>query len=185
MPRLPKQYDPKEVVKSKVKRTHEEWGDIFVYKSGVIKSCKDGRLLRGGKSNPEGKGGEVTLEGYKEKDYEGIVERIKEAFTLDCTVDEVLYYAGISKATLYAIFKRDPVLLNECKRLKWQLIFEARKRYAQEVRKHPEYARGYLETKLPEEFGVVNKNVHDVHVYKPVEVITVNNPYGDKEIQET
>lgn len=178
----PKQYDPEEKVTRKVTRYHEEWGEVFVYKTGLVKKVKGGVIVKGSNipQNPTGKGGEVTIEGYSTRDYAEIKEKIREAFALDCSVDEVMYYAGIHKSTLLAIFKREPYFLDECKRLKQELIFKARQRYAQEVVKNPEYALTYLEYKRPDEFSKVSRAIHDVNVYKPVSVIEVTEPYDDK-----
>jgi len=185
-----KEYDPNEIVKSKVKRLYKRLDVlVHVYKSGSVRRIDTGEYLVKSQNgtNPQGigsdKAGSTTLEGYSTRDIEDIKERIKYACSIDATVSEICYHADINERTLSTIFNNDEAFLQQCRRLKEQVIFEVRENLVKEAKKDPALGLRYLERKRRYEFATAFEHKHNHSVHKPVEVIEIirNDP---REIEE-
>lgn len=82
-----------------------------------------------------------------------IVRKLREAFSLDCPVEEACYYANIGKQTYYDLIKYKPELADEFERLKQQPTFRARKCVVKAAENESDVAMKYLERKRKAEFS--------------------------------
>lgn len=173
-----KKFNPNEKVKSRVKRLHKDYGEIYVYKSGTIKSALNGQLIKGGNNNPKGKGGENSLKDYSTRDIETIKSKIEYACKYDAPVREICSHAEISQMTLYKIFEDDPDFMEHCTRLKEQAVLAIRINLVEEAKKDPKLGLQYLERKRRSEFATSYEHKHNHTVHQAVEVIEVvgNDP---------
>lgn len=62
-----------------------------------------------------------------EKIDDSIVKLLKEAFEIDCTVEEACAFAGISKVSFYAKCKKDAKFLNEMRAAQLYPFYKAKK----------------------------------------------------------
>lgn len=183
-----KEYDPQEVLKSRVKRLYKG-SPVFAYVSGSIKDVETGEWIvkvdKG--TNPDGKGGKEggskTILDYSTRDLEDIKSKIEYACSIDATVSEICYHANINERTLATIFESDPTFLQHCRRQKEKVVFEVRENLVKEAKKDPALGLRYLERKRRYEFATAFEHKHNHTVHKPVEVITIqgNDP---KELEE-
>lgn len=97
----------------------------------------------------------------KQKKTPTTLAKLYEAAALDATVEEMCYFANISKDTYYRWIKEDKELSDEIDRLRESLVFKARTTVQAEIHK-PETAKWYLERKRKGEFSTREEKVHDV-----------------------
>lgn len=88
-----------------------------------------------------------------------IVQKLKEAFAIGCSVTEACFYAGIVKQTFYNLFKNDNDLLDEFEALRESPNILARKAWIQGFAIDPKLARDYVVRKRSAEFGGRNRKV--------------------------
>lgn len=79
--------------------------------------------------------------------------KLEEAASLGCSVEEMSYYIGIHKATIYRWMQNDEKLRDDLERLEQHTILKARKSIVDNLT-NPEMAFRYLERKRPKEFGM-------------------------------
>ena len=84
----------------------------------------------------------------------GIINKLKEAFAYDCTVEEACFYAEINKTTYYAWLKENPDLSNEFERLRQKPILLARQTVINKMKDDGKLALAYLERKRKNEFSL-------------------------------
>ena len=78
--------------------------------------------------------------------------KIEEAAALGCTVEEIAFYAGIHRDTLYSWMKDDEVLSDRIKELREKPIIKARQTIIKAL-EEPQYASWYLARKVKREFS--------------------------------
>ena len=78
---------------------------------------------------------------------------MEEAAALDCTIEEMCFYAGITKPTYYDWTKADPEFSARLEALREEPVLAARKTIVQSVKKMPSMAAWYLERKRKKEFA--------------------------------
>jgi hypothetical protein len=94
------------------------------------------------------------------------VKKIEEAAALDASMEEIAFYAGISKQTLYDWLKDDPDLRERVDALRQKPVLKARQAVVRGL-DDPGTALKYLERKRRDEFAV--RKEHTVET-KPVDV---------------
>ena len=83
---------------------------------------------------------------------EEVIRKIEEVAALDGSVEEMAYYAGIHRDTLYAWLKDDPELSDRIGALRQRPILKARQTITKAL-DDPNHAFKYLEKKRRKEFG--------------------------------
>lgn len=94
--------------------------------------------------------------------------KLKESAALDASVEEMAYYCGVSKQTIYNWFKEDTDLFDEIERLRQKPILKARQTVAMKLGESYQNAMDYLKRKRRDEFGDQEK--HDVDVVLKIDV---------------
>jgi hypothetical protein len=82
-----------------------------------------------------------------------IVKKLEEAAALDCTIEEMCFYAGISKPTYYSYLEADPELLARLEALRNDPILAARQTIIKAIKTDKGTAAWYLERKRKKEFA--------------------------------
>ena len=84
-----------------------------------------------------------------------VVQKLIEAFKLDCTVDEACAYAKISKTTYYEYLDKNPEFAEEIDAAREYLILLSRQTVASSIKKGDTTdAKWYLERKRKGEFSL-------------------------------
>lgn len=83
---------------------------------------------------------------------EEVRNKIEEVAAMDGTVEEMAYYAGISKQTLYRWFKEYPEFSDRIEALRERPVLKARTTITNSLG-DPNIAMKYLEKKKRKEFG--------------------------------
>lgn len=78
--------------------------------------------------------------------------KIEEAAALGCTVEEIAFYAGIHRDTLYSWMKDDLELSDRVRELQEKPVIKARQTII-EALNEPQYATWYLARKRKKEFS--------------------------------
>jgi len=81
-----------------------------------------------------------------------VVTKLEQAFSLDCTVSEACFYAGISRETYYEFLRREPAFVDRFDSLRNKPVLKARQTVYTAL-KNPQYATWYLERKAKKEFS--------------------------------
>jgi len=87
-----------------------------------------------------------------------VYKKLEESASLDCTVLEMATYANVSPQTLYNWFNSDPELKARLDMLRERPILKARNTIVKGL-DEADNAKWYLEKKLKNEFGNVQKSV--------------------------
>ena len=82
-----------------------------------------------------------------------IVKKLEEAAALDCTIEEMCFYAGISKQTYYDYLKADIELSDRIEALRNQPVLAARQTIIKAIKTDRATASWYLERKRKKEFA--------------------------------
>lgn len=82
-----------------------------------------------------------------------VVKKLEEAAALDCTIEEMCFYAGISKQTYYDYLKADPALSDRLAALREEPVLAARKTIIKAIQTDKGTAAWYLERKRKKEFA--------------------------------
>jgi hypothetical protein len=93
------------------------------------------------------------MAGRPSKKTDQVVKKLEEAAALDCTIEEMCFYAGISKPTYYQYLSDDPALLDRLEALRNEPVLAARTTIVEAVKKNPQTAAWYLERKRKKEFA--------------------------------
>lgn len=104
--------------------------------SGIPKTAK----------NPKGAGRPSKMS-------ETTLQKLKDAFSMDCTIAEACYYAEISEATYYNWSSANPKLHDEMQRHRNNPILSSRQTIMKAIESDPVFAWKYLEKKRKSEFG--------------------------------
>ena len=81
------------------------------------------------------------------------VNKLKEAFAIDASVEEACFYAEITRQTYYNWVDENPVLKEEFDRLREKPVLKARQTIVKNL-ENPEYALKYLERKRKSEWAL-------------------------------
>ena len=83
-----------------------------------------------------------------------VLQKLEEAYALDCTDEEACFYADISPAALYAYQKKNPKFLERKHALKQNPVLIARKTVVDKLPGDADLSLKYLERKKKSEFSV-------------------------------
>ena len=81
-----------------------------------------------------------------------VVKKLEEAFSLDASIEEACFYAGISRQTYYNNVKEGDDLFDRFNELRQSPVLIARKTTVKAL-KDPDHAHWYLERKRKNEFS--------------------------------
>ena len=84
---------------------------------------------------------------------EDINRKIEEAASLGATVEEIAFYIGVYRTTLYRWMQDDSELKDRIQELQQRPILQARQTIIKAISNSPAEAKWYLEKKLKGEFG--------------------------------
>lgn len=100
-----------------------------------------------------------------------IIGKLEETASLDCTVKEMCFYAGINPDTYYAWIKKDKKLSDRLTALRNSPTLKARREVVKGLSRNPEFSLKYLERKKADEFSLkqqidqkVDISVKSVHL---------------------
>lgn len=91
-----------------------------------------------------------------------VLEKLRQAFAIDATIDEACFYAGIDQSTYHIWKKKEPKQFEQLEQLRNTPILAARQTLATAVKSDAATALKYLERKRRAEFAVRTEN--DLHV---------------------
>lgn len=91
--------------------------------------------------------------GRPTKDTPEVRAKIEEAAALDASVEEIAFWADISRETYYEILKKDPVFSDRIDKLRQKPILAARQRAIKGATESYSNAMDYLKRKKKLEFG--------------------------------
>lgn len=91
--------------------------------------------------------------GRPTKDTPEVRAKIEEAAALDASVEEIAFWANISRETYYEILKKDPVFSDRIDKLRQKPILAARQRAIKGATESYSNAMDYLKRKKKLEFG--------------------------------
>lgn len=114
--------------------------------------------------------------GRPSKDTPEVRAKIEEAAALDASVEEIAFYADISRETYYEILKKDPVFSDRIAKLREKPILAARQRVVKGALESYGNAMDYLKRKKRAEFG---DNVDHTTGGQPL-VISFDNAFTPK-----
>jgi len=89
------------------------------------------------------------------------VNLLRQAFAMDTTIEEAVFFAGISKQTLYDWYKEEPGLKEKLDELRHSPVLKARQTVIEAIEKDKETAKWYLEKKKKDEFGKESNKLFD------------------------
>lgn len=95
-----------------------------------------------------------------------VLERLRQAFSIDATIEEASFYAGIHASTYYNWKKENPEPFEELERLRLTPILTARQTIVQGL-KTADNARWYIERKRSDEFATKQKTEHSGKIETP------------------
>lgn len=95
----------------------------------------------------------MTKTGRPTKITAEVRKKIEEGAALDATVEEICFYAGISRDTYYKLMKKEPVFSDRIEALRQRPILRARRAVVQSL-DDPDFAFKYLERKRKGEFAL-------------------------------
>jgi hypothetical protein len=120
--------------------------------------------------------------GRPSKDTKEVRAKIEEAAALDASVEEIAFYADISRETYYEILKKDPVFSDRITKLRQRPILAARQTVVKKATESYQNAMDYLKRKKKLEFGD-NVDVTSAGKALPTPIIPLNVP-GDNSDQK-
>ena len=82
-----------------------------------------------------------------------VIQKLEEAFALDCTIWEACFYAEIVPQTYYNLISSKPELLDRFTALRNNPVLLARQELVKGLVDNPELALKYLERKRKDEFS--------------------------------
>lgn len=106
--------------------------------------------------------------GRKPKVTENVVNKLEEAFEMDCTIGEACLHAGISRQAYYDLIEKRPELLDRFDELRNSPVLNARRTVTKAIKTNPDQAFRYLEKKAKREFG---QNLVDGLLFIPTTII--------------
>ena len=110
-------------------------------------------------------------------------QKIEEAAAIDASVEEIAFYAGISRDTLWRWCKADPELSDRIEALRQKPVLKARQTVVKSL-EEPGSAFRYLERKRPAEFGPAVKLEHSGTIKTEATPLTEGGKKAVKEFEE-
>lgn len=108
---------------------------------------------------------------------QGIVDKLRQAFAIDATVEEACFYAGINKTTYYNWTKAHPDLFNDLEQLRLTPILTARQTIMNAAKTDVNTAKWLLERKRKKEYTAGHQLLDDEGKAMPTPILNlVLNP---------
>jgi predicted DNA-binding protein YlxM (UPF0122 family) len=82
-----------------------------------------------------------------------VIRKIEEAAAMDCSMEEIAFFANIHRATLYRWIKEDKELKDRIEGLKQTPFLKARQTILKSISENPQYAFEYMKRKKKDEFS--------------------------------
>ncbi len=82
-----------------------------------------------------------------------VIRKIEEAAAMDCSMEEIAFFANIHRATLYRWIKEDKELKDRIDELKQTPFLKARQTILKSISENPQYAFEYMKRKKKDEFS--------------------------------
>ena len=82
-----------------------------------------------------------------------VIRKIEEAAAMDCSMEEIAFFANIHRATLYRWIKDDKELYDRINELKQTPFLSARQTILKAIKDNPQYAFEYMKRKKKTEFS--------------------------------
>lgn len=101
-----------------------------------------------GRKNPNA--GRKTFDGKDEKD---VIAKLEMTAALDASVEEMCYYADISRDSFYRYLKKHPEFRDKLDKLRQKPVLKARQTVMKRLEESYSNAMDYLKRKRKEEFG--------------------------------
>lgn len=119
--------------------------------------------------------------GRKTVKSEEIIRKIEECAALGSSIEEIAFYAGIHRATLYRWMAEDQELKDRIEELQERPILKARQTVVKSL-EEPENAKWYLERKRKNEFSTKSEveSKSEIQVSGDVEVKTCSEDIIDE-----
>ena len=112
-----------------------------------------------------------------------VVNKLKEVFAIDGTIEEACFYAGISRQTYYDWIKKNKELFDEFQALRERPVLKARQTVVKSL-DNPDYAFKYLERKKKDEFSprqeLTGKDGNPIQTSYEVKLNEIRNEYGNE-----
>jgi hypothetical protein len=106
-------------------------------------------------------------------------QKLDEAAAIDATIEEMAFYADVSKQSLYTWFKSEPELKERLDALRQKPFLKARQTLVKDL-ENPAGAQWYMERKAKKEFGK-NMDITSDGKQLPVPILNVlSTDNGDK-----
>ena len=98
-----------------------------------------------------------------------VVQKLEEAFALDCSIGEACFYADIARQTYYNLIEEKPELLDKFNRLREKPVLIARQTVVKACKDNPDIALKYLERKRKDEFSTKTINDNNNKIIEPTQ----------------
>lgn len=112
------------------------------------------KQIKKGKSKTKGE----TNRGADSKLTDETRVKVKEVAALDGTIEEMAYYCGVSRQTIYNWFEAEPELFDEVERLRQRPVLKARQTVTKNIGESYANAMDYLSRKRKGEFSQRQEN---------------------------
>lgn len=96
-----------------------------------------------------------------------VCRKIEEVAALDGSVEEMAYYAGIHRTSIYNYFKENPEFFDKIQALRERPVLKARQTVVNSL-SDPNHAFRYIERKRPKEFAPQSKIEHSGSIETPI-----------------
>ena len=96
------------------------------------------------------------------------INKLKEAFAIDASIEEACFYTNISVPTYYAWIKKNQGLFEEFTKLRQRPILKARQEVVRGIDGDKHFALRYLEKKRRAEFGEKIGIEHSGEIAQPI-----------------
>ena len=89
------------------------------------------------------------------------LKQFEEAAAIDCSVEEMCFYAGVSQRSYYTYIDNNPEFLQRIEALRNTPVLKARRTVVSGLDNNPNFSFQYLKAKRPNEFAEKIKIQHD------------------------
>lgn len=94
---------------------------------------------------------------------EDVIKKIEEVAALDGSVEEMAYYAGVNRGSLYSYLQNNPTFSDRIQALRERPVLKARQTVVKSL-DNPDTAFRYLERKRKNEFSTRTENETTINI---------------------
>lgn len=113
-----------------------------------------------------------------------IISKLEEVAAYDASVEEMAYYIGVARSTLYRWLDENPELKDRLDALRNKPILKARETVIKGIEGNPQFALTYLERKRKSEFSPKTITEHTGEIKHTAEVTPKQREIADKYDEE-